>query len=605
MTSVTTSAGTSRAELTEAERTLTLERVLKDLLEDGLITQKQYNRLFGDAGTQRKQNIHPLVGVAGMNWQSAANPSFPLSLERLTRWLAERSGVEYFHIDPLKADFAALTHLISYAYAARFNILPVQSQEGTLIIATCEPYMKEWAVELERTLNRPVKRVMVNPLDLKRYLHEFYALQHSMDGANKDNRITHSGRGIQNFEQLLEIGQRDGEPDAGDQHIVNIVDWLLKYAFEQRASDIHIEPRRETGSIRFRIDGILHLVHEVPAPIMTAMTSRIKMLGRMNLAERRRPQDGRIKTRIPETSKEVELRLSTMPTAFGEKLVMRIFDPEILVKNFTELGFSKRDTELWQSMFKRPHGIMLVTGPTGSGKTSTLYSTLKHIARPEINICTIEDPIEIVDGDFNQMQVNRAVNVEFADGVRTLLRQDPDIIMVGEIRDRETAEVSIQAALTGHLVLSTLHTNDAPSSITRLLDIGVPHYLINASLLGVMAQRLVRTLCPHCKTRLTTDKNLWQALTTPFNLRMPAGIFSPKGCNDCRQSGFRGRIGLYEIMLMDDKLESLIGGGANPAEIRRHALHAGMHPLRISGAQKISAGLTTFEEVFNVVGLQH
>jgi general secretion pathway protein E len=586
---------------------LSLEQVLSDLRQDGFISQVQYDGLYKRAGLARGKNTHPLVSVADMNWDSATVPPFPLTLERLTRWLAARVGLDYVHIDPLKTDFSKLTQQVSYAYAARFNILPLACDERAATVAVADPYAREWEADLAHVLKQDIRRVLINPLDLNKYLHEFYSIQYSVQDAGKDKRYTRTAGSGQNFEQLLELGARGAthaELDAGDQHIIHIVDWLLQYAFEQRASDIHIEPRREQGRVRFRIDGVLHLVREVPMTVMNAMTSRIKMLGRMDLAERRRPQDGRIKTRAPETGKEVELRLSTMPTTFGEKLVMRIFDPEILVKDFRALGFSKHDIERWQAMTRQPHGIMLVTGPTGSGKTSTLYSALKHLARPEINICTIEDPIEIVQPDFNQMQVNPAIDVDFADGVRTLLRQDPDIIMVGEIRDRATAEVSIQAALTGHLVLSTLHTNDAPSAITRLLDIGVPPYLINAALLGIVAQRLVRLLCPHCKQHEPTDAAKWQALVAPFSLKMPAEVYLPQGCEQCRHTGFRGRTGLFEIMTMDSELERIIAHGADLNTIRHHALKTGMRPLRLSGAQKIAAAMTTFAEVFNVVKVQ-
>ena len=583
------------------EQHLTLRLVLGFLLEDGLIDQVQHNRLLGEAADKAKQGIHPLNAVADMDWQSSTKPSYPLSIERLTRWLAERFALPYLHIDPLKTDFYTLTQFVSYAYASRFNILPVKSDETSVTIATAEPYAREWETELAQVLKKEIHCVIANPQDISHYLREFYGLQSSIQGVGQN--ASPSDNKINNFEQLLELGKRSEEPDAGDQHIVHIVDWLLQYAFEQRASDIHLEPRRETGRIRFRIDGVLHTVHEVPAAVLAAMNSRIKILGRMDLAERRKPQDGRIKTVAPDTEKTVELRLSTMPTAFGEKVVMRIFDPEVLVKTVAELGFSKRDISLWAKMVDRPHGLILITGPTGSGKTSTLYSELKNLARPEINVCTIEDPIEMVEPKLNQMQVQSGIGVTFASGVRTLLRQDPDIIMVGEIRDQETAEVSIQAALTGHLVFSTLHTNDAPSALTRLTNIGTPAYLINASLIGVMAQRLVRTLCPNCKTSTPTDPHKWRALITPMKMRMPEMTAKPVGCNECRHTGFRGRTGLFEIMPFTETLGALLNESADTNLLRRQALKEGLCPLRISGAQKIAAGVTTFEEVFQVVTL--
>jgi general secretion pathway protein E len=337
--------------------------------------------------------------------------------------------------------------------------------------------------------------------------------------------------------------------------------------------------------------------------VLAAMTSRIKILGRMDVVEKRRPQDGRIKTRTADGS-EVELRLSTLPTAFGEKLVMRIFDPEVLVRDFRELGFSEDDHRRWQEMTERPNGIVLVTGPTGSGKTTTLYSTLKTLATPEVNVCTIEDPIEMVEPAFNQMQVQQSIELGFAEGVRALMRQDPDIIMIGEIRDLETAEMAVQSALTGHLVLSTLHTNDAPSAVTRLLELGIAPYLLNATINGVMAQRLLRTLCPHCKQAAemnrAEDQAAWDALVAPFKSTRPAKIYKPVGCLECRMTGFMGRVGIYETLLCSQGVKQLIAAGAELARVRELALKEGMKPLRVSGAMKIAAGLTTVDEVLKV-----
>jgi general secretion pathway protein E len=400
----------------------------------------------------------------------------------------------------------------------------------------------------------------------------------------------------------VDLGKPKQQFDANDQHIVTIVDWLWQYAFEQRASDIHIEPRRDLGLIRFRIDGVLHQVYQIPMSVMTAMTSRIKLLGRMDVIEKRRPQDGRIKTRTAD-GQEVELRLSTLPTAFGEKLVMRIFDPEVLVRDFAELGFSEEDRSRWEKMTAHPNGIILVTGPTGSGKTTTLYSTLKHLATPDVNVCTIEDPIEMVEPAFNQMQVQSGIDLNFVDGLRALMRQDPDIIMVGEIRDLETADMAIQAALTGHLVLSTLHTNDAPSAITRLLDLGVAPFMINATVLGIMAQRLVRTLCPSCKQPFpprAEENELWDNLVTPWKTGRPTQLQHQVGCLECRMTGYTGRIGIYEILLMSPELRKLVTPTTDVARVREVAYREGMKPLRISGAMKVAAGTTTLEEVIKV-----
>jgi general secretion pathway protein E len=438
--------------------------------------------------------------------------------------------------------------------------------------------------------------VLAAPEDIRRYQLEFYNLSRAVKGASSDKQ--QSGSGIQNLEQLMELS-RAGQLDANDQHVVNIVDWLLQYAFTQRASDIHMEPRRDQGNVRFRIDGVMHQVYQIPAAVMTAVASRIKILARMDVAEKRRPQDGRIKTRSPE-GQEIEMRLSTMPTAFGEKLVMRIFDPEVLLKDFSNLGFTRQDKERWEEMISQPNGIVLVTGPTGSGKTTTLYSTLKQLSRPDVNVCTVEDPIELVEPSFNQMQVQHNIGLDFATGVRTLMRQDPDIVMVGEIRDLETAEMAIQAALTGHLVLSTLHTNDAPSAITRLLDLGVPYYLLSATVLGVMAQRLARTLCPHCKEQGEPEPDLWASLVSPWKQALPKRSYRPVGCLECRNTGFLGRIGMYETLRLNTETRRALRGDLDLAEFRKLAIKQGMKPLRIAGAQKVATGLTTVEEVLKV-----
>ena len=576
---------------------LTLDYVLNSLLQDGLINEQQLAQFKASHKPIDDDEIHPLVTISGEVWKTSGERAYPLSLEKLTQWLAERTQMPYVRIDPLKIDVNKVTSFVSQGYATNLKILPLEINNQELTVASCQPFFDSWESELSRISKLRIKRVLVNPQDIDRYLIEFYGISRSTLGAviNSDGAKSK----LHNFEQLVEVG-KIGEPDANDQHIVSIVDWLLQFAFEQRASDIHLEPRREKGKVRFRIDGVLHQVHEFPIILMGAISSRLKSLGRMDVTDRRRPQDGRIKTRAP-SGDEVEMRLSTMPTAFGEKLVIRIFDPEMLYKSFAELGFSKHDVKLWKTMTENPHGIILITGPTGSGKTSTLYSALRQLARPEFNICTIEDPIEMVDDQLNQMQVQKNIDVDFATGVRTLLRQDPDIIMIGEIRDHETADIAIQAALTGHLVLSSLHTNDAPSAVTRLIDLNIQSFLINASLLGMVAQRLVRTLCPHCKQAKTMDKPVWDILTAPSKIKIPEKCFQAKGCDECRHTGYLGRIGIYEILPMDPDLQKLISNGTDPKTMRAAALKKGMRSLRISGAQKIKEGLTTIEEILSVI----
>ncbi|MFS2023457.1 GspE/PulE family protein [Massilia sp. CT11-137] len=579
-------------------KALDLQTIFSWLLADGIVEKSTVKPHFAQAQSLLKNavgSMHPLTAVAQCKIVSAKAPHKLLTLDVLSEWCAGKVGLPFFRIDPLKIDFTKVADVMSASYAARFNILPVELGPGTLVVATADPFRTEWQDEIARLSRRRIELVIANPLDIAQYISQFFSLAKSIRDANKS-----SGQDLalrNNFEQLVELGKTNKQVDANDQHIVNIVDWLWSYAFEQRASDIHLEPKRDAGAIRFRIDGVLHQVYQVPAVVMIAMTARIKLLGRMDVIEKRRPQDGRIKTRTND-GQEVELRLSTMPTAFGEKLVMRIFDPEVVVKTLPELGFPPDDAARWDALTQRAHGIILVTGPTGSGKTTTLYTTLKALATSEVNVCTVEDPIEMVEPSFNQMQVQPGIDLSFADGVRALMRQDPDIIMVGEIRDLETAEMAIQAALTGHLVLSTLHTNDAPSAVMRLLELGVPYYLLEATLIGIMAQRLVRTLCPHCKAadgELSDD--VWQALGGTWNLPKPTTVYRPIGCPECRHTGFRGRTGLYELVTVTETFSQLLQEKTDLAALRQQSVADGMKPLRIAGAYKVAEGVTTAEEV--------
>jgi len=589
-----------RATKVHREHRLTLAEVTEALIAGGIVDAAEGNKFLRERRYFRG-DIHPLAVIAEQKWKSLQPPHRLLDLESLSQWLAQWSGLEYLHIDPLKVDFSAVTEVISNAYATRFRVLPVEVRASEVVVATAEPFQRDWEAELKPILRKDIRRVIANPDAITRFQVEFYNLAKSVKNAMSGGNVG-AGSHLSNFEQLVELGRANKTFDANDQHIVRIVDWLWQYAFEQRASDIHIEPRRDLGIVRFRIDGVLHQVYQIPMPVLNAMTSRIKILGRMDVVEKRRPQDGRIKTRTPE-GLEVELRLSTLPTAFGEKLVMRIFDPEVLVRDTRELGFSEEDAQRWSQMTRQPNGIILVTGPTGSGKTTTLYTTLKTLATPEVNVCTIEDPIEMVEPSFNQVQALAGIDMGFAEGIRALMRQDPDIIMVGEIRDLPTADMAIQAALTGHLVLSTLHTNDAPSAITRLLDLGVPSYLLNSTILGVMAQRLVRTLCPKCKkpnNSRAEDQAAWNDLVAPWKAKMPAQLYHPVGCLDCRMTGYMGRVGIYEILMLSPEINKLINDAADLAKIRDMATREGMKPLRISGAMKIAAGLTTIAEVMKV-----
>ena len=585
------------AVINQTEKELDIQEVLNWLEEDSMVTTENAKMLRTLAVSPEYREKNALIVIAERQWVDQRDGHSVLDLEVLTIWLSDRVQLPYYRIDPLKIDVTKVTSVMSYAYASRFNILPISLDDQFITVATAEPFVKEWEQELSRINTKSFKRVVANPDEISRYLLEFYTVSKSVNRAESESQ-KNAATDVSNLEGLMDLG-RAGKLDANDQHVVNIVDWLLQYAFEQRASDIHIEPRRDLGNVRFRIDGVMHQVYQVPSTVMAAVSSRIKILGRMDVAEKRRPQDGRLKTRTPDGT-EIELRLSTMPTAFGEKLVMRIFDPEVLVKNFKELGFSQSDDGHWQSMINKPNGIILVTGPTGSGKTTTLYTSLKQLAKPEVNVCTVEDPIELIEPAFNQMQVQHNIGLDFSTGVKTLLRQDPDIIMIGEIRDKETADIAIQAALTGHLVITTLHTNDAPSAITRLMEIGVPAYLIQSTVLGVLAQRLIRTLCPHCKTATEVDDATWKALVKPWNAAKPQKIFKPVGCLECRNTGFMGRMGVYEMFTFSNNVKEQITENMNMSSLKKVAIKEGMKPLRLSGAQKVAAGLTTVEEVLRV-----
>ena len=566
-------------------------RLVEWLSEDGIISAAEAQRTIKRCA-QVQTSQHPLLRLASVRMTRVADGK-PLDIDMISMWLAGRAGLSYFRIDPLKVDAGKVADTMSAIYAARHKVLPVQVTPTEVVIATSEPFITDWVQEVQRQSRRKVRLVVSNPLDIAKYTAEFFALAKSVKAALKASGASSAA----SFEQLVELGKTNQQLDANDQGVVQVVDWLWQYAFDQRASDIHLEPRREQGVIRFRIDGVLHPVYQLPMGVHNAMTARIKLLGRMDVVEKRRPQDGRIKTRNPRGD-EVEMRLSTLPTAFGEKMVMRIFDPDTTVKDLDALGFSQHDAARWEELVKRPYGIVLVTGPTGSGKTTTLYATLKRIATEEVNVSTIEDPIEMIEPAFNQTQVQPHLDFDFPEGLRALMRQDPDIIMVGEIRDLQTAEMAVQAALTGHLVFSTLHTNDAPSAISRLMELGVPSYLINATVLGVLAQRLVRTLCSHCREQDEgASRETLSLVVKPWQINGAYKPFKPVGCDACRLTGFMGRMGLYELLVVSEAFKDKVTKEPSIDALRRQAVADGMRPLRLGGALKVAEGLTTIEEI--------
>ena len=540
----------------------------------------------------------PFKTVAALNLQDATGQGTRIDDFLLARLVAEDAELEFFKIDPLKLDIEFVESKISRPFAKKHKLIPVHVRDAKIIVAVVNPFDAA-SIEAYRPIaGQELRLVVSSETDVMSVINEFYGFRASVTKAKRD--LDKGGLDLGNLEQYVKL-KSGAEIEASDQHIVNAVDYLLQHAYESRASDIHIEPKREHAQIRFRIDGVLHEIQRIPKVVNLAVTSRLKTMCRMDIAERRRPQDGRIKT--DHGGKEIELRVSTLPTAFGEKMVMRIFDPDVLLRDLSGLGFYEDELKTFQDWIERPHGIILVTGPTGSGKTVTLYSALKHISTPEINITTIEDPIEMVHEEFNQTSVQPKIGITFASALRTILRQDPDIIMVGEIRDGETAQNAIQAALTGHLVFATLHTNDASSSVTRLIDLGIEPFLISSSLIGAMAQRLVRTICRDCKR----NRPLTQDEASMLNLQAPPGkriiVKEGAGCIRCRNTGYFGRSGIFEILPIDTAIRDLIDRGEDFLKIKEMAVRRGMRTLRQSALRKLAEGETSFEEVVSVTGI--
>ena len=589
---------------------LTIKDVAKLLHQRSRINDEQYELILkrGEAQAVRlNSHLRPGQPKKDIYLAELASPaqvitSFSLEIpatqkklteDAITELIAQASGMEYLKIDPLKLELDVVTDQIPRAFALKNLVVPINEQEGVVTIAVADPFNVRPIEDLQHALGIQIKRILASRSDIMKILEEFFGFQASVRAAQVEMGL---GSELSNLEQLFKMRGRD-EIESSDQHIISAVEFLLKYAFDSRASDIHIEPKRTKSMIRFRVDGLLHNIHTVPMNLHPALVSRLKLLSRLDIAEKRRPQDGRIKTQ--HLAKDIELRVSTLPVAFGEKVVIRIFDPEILMQKLDRIGFYEREYQLYKGFINKPHGIVLVTGPTGSGKTTTLYSSLKTISTPEINIITVEDPIEMVMEDFNQVGVQTAIGVNFATVLRNILRQDPDVLMIGEIRDQETADNAVQAALTGHLVLSTLHTNDAPSSITRLLDIGVPAFLITSTVNGIIAQRLLRSICQECKyTRLLTDDEI-----VYLSLEKKAyTVCEGKGCDACRGTGYKGRTGIFEVLEFTDRLKASITERTNMEEIYAIAKADGMVSLRELAIRKMLEGNTTFNEIVSVTG---
>ncbi|NJC87438.1 MAG: type II/IV secretion system protein [Desulfuromonas sp.] len=595
---------------TAPRRELTIPGVARLLRRQGLIddaqlqliiergeSQAAHLRSHQQTGSTRRllrtvETISPAEVICSFNLTTPES-SRVLTEDVITEVIASAVGMEFYKIDPLRLNLDLITSHISRAFAQKNLMLPVAVSEGNLIVAVADPFNTQGLDDLRRIRNLQVKPVLASRTDIVKALGEFFGFRASVQAAESEMG---KGTDLSNLEQYFQMkGQH--EIESSDKHIVSAVEYLLRYAFDQRASDIHIEPKRQKSLVRLRVDGILHNLHTIPKNLHPPIVSRIKLLARLDLAEKRRPQDGRIKTQ--HQGKEIELRVSTLPVAFGEKVVIRIFDPELLMQDLDRLGFYPREYQLYFSFIRKPNGIILVTGPTGSGKTTTLYSSLRMLASPEVNIVTVEDPIEMVMEEFNQVGVQTAIDVTFATVLRNILRQDPDIIMIGEIRDRETAEIAVQAALTGHLVLSTLHTNDAPSSVVRLLDLGVPAFLIASTVIGINAQRLLRTICGNCKRerQLTAQEIAY--------LQLPESeyqVWEGEGCGECRGTGYKGRTGIYEMMDFTDRIKAVVSSGASLDTLAEAARADGLLSLREVAIRKMLEGVTTFEEVVSVTG---
>ena len=598
---------------TETTDKFATKTVCQELIKQKLITLEQAKMVLKrevavlkDLDSKREQEskarglkiVSPNTGVdviTAIGIKRADNPNRDLDEETIFQALASTWNLTYKKIDPLKLNLNLVTTTIPRNFALKHLFLPIGVDNGVLTVATPDPFNMEALEDVSRVTNMRVETVVSSKSDIIRLIDEFFGFKRSI--AMAEDLFTSSGPDLGNLEQYVKLKGGDDLP-ANDQHIVNAVSHLLVYAFDQRASDIHIEPKRETTRVRMRIDGVLHTVYQLPKKVHNALLSRIKAMSRMDMAEKRRPQDGRIKT--DRGGVEVEIRISTVPTAFGEKMVMRVMDPDILFQDLDGLGFSEEDRHRYSSFINLPHGIALVCGPTGSGKSTTLYSTLRMISTSEKNIVTVEDPIEMVHEDFNQIGVQPTVGVTFATILRTLLRQDPDIIMVGETRDLETAHNAVQAALTGHLVLTTLHTNDAPTAVTRLLDLGVDAFLIQATLAGVLSQRLVRKICPYCMETFDTTYADLASNGLALAGEGPLTLHHGQGCQRCRNTGYRGRIGVFEVMPYTDQLRLLTTPATDLEQLRQRALDDGMITLRESAIAKMLGGVTTYQEVLRV-----
>jgi general secretion pathway protein E len=587
----------------------TLEFVAEALVKGGLLSEDAHRtatarenvqraRLLREQASRaggrglRRAELSPVELLASFEFPDLRRDAELIDEDKATQAVAEAVGIPYRKIDPLKLDAGLITRTLSRPFARRHAVLPLERRGGLLVVATANPFDRELLENLRGLTGLEIEPALAAPSDIHRAIAEVYGFRAQVSEAQ--TQLSAGAVDVGNLEQFVNLSGVDAL-EASSEPIIAAVEYLLHYAFEQRASDIHIEPRREESIIRMRIDGVLHPVHRIPKGVHGAIANRFKIMARLDIAYRK-PQDGRIRTARGDA--EMELRVSTIPTAFGDKVVVRVLDPTVLVRDLSELGFLPQERETFERWLLRPHGLIVVTGPTGSGKTTTLYSALQALASPEVNVVTIEDPIEMVHEDFNQIAANPRTGTSFAEALRHVLRQDPDVIMVGEVRDADTATQAVQAALTGHLVLTTLHTNDAVAAIARLRDLGVPSFLIAATLTGVVAQRLVRQVCPSCAEDVPLTADEVAGLGVPHPEDHAGELLARRGvgCAKCRYTGFYGRAGLFEILAVNARLRHLIAEGATPETLVRTARQDGLKSLRDHAVQKVAAGVASYEE---------
>ena len=580
-------------------RILTSDQRQFIILEKGKQRQKLTKLVAGKS--QIDKNYPDLIDIiVSLRLEAGGRKQRLIDEEMIMRAVADEYDLPFKKLDPLDLDMEVVTKTIPRNFAIRQMILPFTISNGMLEVAVYHPDCQAVLDDIEQANQIQVRPSIATKADIQKIILEFFGFQKSISAAEDQFGLPGADGSVDigNLERYVKISSAK-EITSSDQHIKNAVNHIFNYALSQRASDIHIEPKRDICLVRFRIDGSLHTIYKLPKAVHSAISSRIKFLARMDITEKRRPQDGRIKLGLAD-GKSIEIRVSTVPVSFGEKAVLRILDPDVIFQDISQLGFSRRDRIVYNSFISSPHGIVLVTGPTGSGKSTTLYSTLKKIATPEKNVVTVEDPVEMVHEEFNQIAVQPLIDVTFSTILRNILRQDPDIIMIGEIRDLDTAAHAVQAAMTGHLVFSTLHTNDAVASIARLMDLGLQPFLVASTLLGCMAQRLVRKICPHC----VETYNMESEKLTKLGFSVAQGdiveLKRGKGCRECRQTGYTGRTGIFEIFPLSPQLKKMIAANSSSEEMRQVAIREGMTTLREDAWQKVKAGVTTIEEALRV-----